>query len=206
MHFEHAHLIARIFVQSDFSDAKDVRALKESRNNCNDLFSQFHVLRFLRIDAEPREMRQTEFRRALGLMLRKLAKVIVKAIRRAAIESRPERRFANRLATRDRHSHIIIRDPADHVRVRFDVFHLLNLNRNLFLNPSFPATPRTPLSSSPLESGRSSDHSRQAKLPSRARRLSFAVPPSLCKSRPAENPLRRPRDRADRGMRRDQSA
>src|SRR6267154_3098568 len=68
-------------------------------------------------------MRQAKFRSTLGFMFGELAKVVVETSRRTAIETSPERRLADGLATGSRHSDIIIRDPADHVRMRLNVFH-----------------------------------------------------------------------------------
>ena len=74
-------------------------------------------------------MRQAEFGGALRLVLGQLAKIIVKAGGRTAVEARPERRFANRLATGDGHALVIVRDAADHVGVRFDVAHRDSVKR-----------------------------------------------------------------------------
>jgi hypothetical protein len=52
-----------------------------------------------------------------------LEKIIVEAVRAAAIEAGPERGFANGLATRDGHGLVIVGGAADHVAVRFDVAH-----------------------------------------------------------------------------------
>ncbi len=51
--------------------------------------------------------------------------IIVKAGGRTAVEARPERRFANRLAAGERHAFVIVRRAADHVGVGFDVAHKL---------------------------------------------------------------------------------
>ena len=59
-------------------------------------------------------------------------KIIVKSGGRTAVEARPERRFANRLATGERHAFVIIRRAADHVGVRFDVFHALRTRFSIF--------------------------------------------------------------------------
>src|SRR6266850_1918245 len=68
-------------------------------------------------------MRQPEFRGALRLMFGELAKVVVESIRRTAIEPSPECWLADGLASGGCHSHIIVRNPADHVRMRLNVFH-----------------------------------------------------------------------------------
>src|SRR5262250_2859708 len=74
-------------------------------------------------------MSQAKFRRALGLVLRQLTEIIVKSVHRATIESRPECRFADRLAAGRSHPGVIIRHTADHMRMGLDVPHS-------FLNPS----------------------------------------------------------------------
>ena len=66
-------------------------------------------------------------------MLGQLTKVIVKSLRRAAIKSGPKRRLTNRLTSGHHHRLIIIRRPADHVAVRFDISH--RDNQSLFPSP-----------------------------------------------------------------------
>src|SRR6266849_2579073 len=65
-------------------------------------------------------MRQPKLGRALRLVLRKLAE---KTVNGAAIKTRPESRFAHCLAAGHGHGLIIIRHPADHVGMWFDVAH-----------------------------------------------------------------------------------
>ena len=54
-------------------------------------------------------MFQAELRRALRFVLGELAEIIVKAGGGTAVEARPERRFADRLAAGDRHAFVIVR-------------------------------------------------------------------------------------------------
>src|SRR6202453_3492215 len=68
-------------------------------------------------------MRQPEFLRALRLILRELAEIIVKTIRAAPVEAGPECRFADGGASAGDHPDVIIRDAADHVCVGFDIAH-----------------------------------------------------------------------------------
>ena len=68
-------------------------------------------------------MRQPKHRGTTRLVLGQLAKVIVKSLCRAAIEACPKRRLTHRLTACHDHRLIIIRRPADHVAVRFDISH-----------------------------------------------------------------------------------
>ena len=99
-------------------------------DNGDDLFGKFHLFSFLGVDAQPGEMRQTEFGSAFRLVLGELAKVIVKAVDGTAVEPGPEGRFANRQASRRGDFHVVIGDAADHVGVRFDVFHAWGVKRD----------------------------------------------------------------------------
>src|SRR5438874_11732624 len=76
--FQHFEFIAGIFVQADFANAQDVRAIKKLRNECDDLASQRDVFGFLRVNAKPAEMWQSKFGRSLRLMLSELGEVIKK--------------------------------------------------------------------------------------------------------------------------------
>jgi len=123
VHFQHAQFVSGIFVQPDFADAQHIGPVEELRDDGEHVVREFQILGFLGIDAKPGKMRQTKLRGALRLVFRELAKIIVKAISGTAVEAGPERGLADRLATGGRHSDIIISDPADHVRMRLDVFH-----------------------------------------------------------------------------------
>ena len=119
------------------------RTLGRSRNFGNqrdDFLGELHVLGFLGIDAEPAEMFQAELRGALRLVLGELAEIIVKAVGGTAVKARPKRRFADRLATGQRHALVIVRDAADHVGMGFDVAHGMGLKvTGVGFQPFFPA-------------------------------------------------------------------
>src|SRR5436309_2191972 len=68
-------------------------------------------------------MRQAEFSRALGLVIRKLAEIIIKPLWPTAIVTGPECRLADRAASRGDHRLVVIRHAADHVSVWLDVAH-----------------------------------------------------------------------------------
>src|SRR5450432_485581 len=70
---------------------------------------KLHILGPLGIDAEPEEMFQAELGGAFWLVLGELAEIIVEAVYGTAVEARPERRLANRLATGERHAFVVIR-------------------------------------------------------------------------------------------------
>src|ERR1700722_16872833 len=89
-------------------------------------------------------MSQAELGGAFRLVLGQLGKIIKKSRRAATVEARPERRLANRLAARQRHALVIVRDAADHVGVRFDVVH--NYELEIFLRFNSCRTPKiTPI-------------------------------------------------------------
>jgi len=66
-------------------------------------------------------------------MLGELTEVIMKSGWRTAIESGPERRLANRLATGKLQLDVIVGHAANHVGVRFDVVHRDNEMETLML-------------------------------------------------------------------------
>src|SRR6266849_5214737 len=68
-------------------------------------------------------MRQTEFGRALRLVLGELREIIEKAGRRTTVEAGPEGRFADGGASGGDHVAVIVGDAADHVGMRLDVTH-----------------------------------------------------------------------------------
>ena len=133
MFFQHSHLVPAVFVEPDFTDTQDVRAFHELGNDGEHLLRKADVLRFLRVNAKPRVMRKAEHRGTTRFVLGQLTKIIVKALCGAAIEAGPECRFAYRLAPSHDHRLIIIRRPADHVAVRFDISH--RGNQSLFTSP-----------------------------------------------------------------------
>ena len=120
---EHLHLIARVLVEADFADAEHRRGFQKFWDEREDVGGERHVFRLLRIDAEPRVMRQAVLGGALGLMLRQLAEVVVEAIGRLAVEARPESWLADRRAAREDHRLVVIRGAAHHVAVWFDIAH-----------------------------------------------------------------------------------
>ena len=84
---------------------------------------ELEVLGFLGVDAEPAEMRQAVFRCPLWFVLRNLAEVVVKTLRGTAVKAGPESRFSDGGAAGGSHVTVIVRDPADHVGVRFNEAH-----------------------------------------------------------------------------------
>src|ERR1700677_1420825 len=170
MPFKNLQFVPAVLVQPDFPNPQNIRPLQKFRDNFHDLLRQPNILSLLRIDAQPGIMSQPEFRRPFRLMFRQLPEVIIKPIHRTPVEPGPKRRFAHRLATRRRHRQIIIRRPADHMRMRLDIAH-----RGKFI--SSPPRPPPPLSSSPRPTAPKSDHSTQSKPLSRAPAPSFAIPP-----------------------------
>jgi hypothetical protein len=121
--FQHLQLVAGVFVQPDFADAEHIGAIEKLRDQGDHVLRQLYVLRFLRIDAQPGEMREKELGGALRLVIRELAKVIVKTLRPAAVVSGPKGRLANGAAAGGDHRLVVVRHPADHVSVGFDVAH-----------------------------------------------------------------------------------
>src|SRR5262249_25499346 len=92
-------------------------------NQGDDFPGELHVLGFLGVDAQPGEMRQTEFGGALRFVIGELAEVIVEAFRPAAIVARPKGGFADGLAAGGDHRLVIVSHAADHVSVGFDIAH-----------------------------------------------------------------------------------
>ena len=123
VHFQDFQFIAGIFVQANLADAQDIPSLQELGNDRNDFFRELYIFGFFGIDAQPRKMRKAELCRPLWLMLGQLTKIIMKSIDGTAIESRPKRGLAHRLAACGGDFDVVIRDAADHVGVRFDVSH-----------------------------------------------------------------------------------
>src|SRR5205085_1818340 len=80
MEFEHSQFIPRVLVETDLSDAEHIWPIQKVRNDTDDFLRQFNVLSFLRIDAQPGKMDQTEFGSPFWLVLRQLAEVIVKTV------------------------------------------------------------------------------------------------------------------------------
>src|SRR5207237_234625 len=109
-----------ILVETDLANAEHVGPVQKFRNDGQHFLCQFDILRLLRVDAEPGKMRQAEFGGSLWLMLRELAKIIVKPMHRTPIKSRPKRRLAHGLTARRDHVEIIVSDAANHVSMRFD--------------------------------------------------------------------------------------
>jgi hypothetical protein len=68
-------------------------------------------------------MGQAELRGPFGFVLGQLAKIIVKTIDGAAVETSPKGGLAYGGATGSGHADVIVSDATDHVRVRFDVTH-----------------------------------------------------------------------------------
>src|SRR6185312_1482665 len=87
-------------------------------------------LSFFGIDTKPAKMFQAKFRGAFWFMFGELRKVIVKALDCAAVEACPECRFANRFASGQRHTFVIIRRAADHVSMWFDVSHGIKFQKS----------------------------------------------------------------------------
>ena len=120
---ENLELVPCVFVQPNFTDAQHIGALEKLGDDPEHVPRKSHVFGFLRIDAEPGEMRERELRGALGLIVGELAKVVVKAVNAAAVKAGPEGGLANGGAPRKTHGFIVVGGPADHVCVRLDVTH-----------------------------------------------------------------------------------
>jgi len=87
VHFQHSHFIARIFVQTDFSDSEDICAAKKFRDDSNDVFGELTSSDSFGLMQSQEKCGQTKFRGTFGFMFGKLAEIIVEAISRTAIES-----------------------------------------------------------------------------------------------------------------------
>src|SRR5690606_16196015 len=123
---EHSHFIARIPVQPNLTDAENVRSVEKLGNHLEHGACESEVLGLLRIEAEPAIMRQAEFRGACRFVRSQLPVVVTEAVNRPAVEPGPEGGFTDCHATRRDHGEVIVRRPAHHVAVRFDVAHRWN--------------------------------------------------------------------------------
>ena len=115
--------IARIAVQADFADTEDVGFREELGDHRKHIGGEGEIFGFLGVDAEPGKMRQEKLRGARGLILRELAKIVTKAINRAAIVASPEGGFADGLTPGRDHRLIVVGRAADHMAVGLDVAH-----------------------------------------------------------------------------------
>ena len=120
---EDKHLITRVLIQADFADAEDRLGLHKFGDEREHVVGQLHILGLLRVDAKPAIMREAVLGRALRLVLRELAEVIIETVRCLAVEARPEGRFADGRATRQGHRLVVVGGAAHHVAVRFDITH-----------------------------------------------------------------------------------
>ena len=118
---ENLKFIARVLVQSDFTDAQHRLALQELWNERDDFARKHWVFRFFRINAEPCVMANAVLRSALRFEVGELAEVIEEALRRRAIVSRPKCGLGDSDATSERHALIVISGARHHVDMRIDV-------------------------------------------------------------------------------------
>ena len=123
MFLEDGEFAAGVLVQADFSDSKDGGFVEKFRDDRHDLTGKSRVFSFLWIDAEPAEMGDSVFGRALWFVVGELAVVVEESGGRRAVESGPEGGLANGGAAGHRQFFVVIRGAADHVGMRFDVFH-----------------------------------------------------------------------------------
>ena len=79
---------------------------------------------------------------AFRFLVGELAKVIMKAIDTAAVEAGPEGGLTDAGATGSGHLDVVIRRPADHVTVRFDVAHCEKLREFELMVESWAMRPQ----------------------------------------------------------------
>jgi hypothetical protein len=123
MFLENLQLRAGVFVQADFSDSKHIVFLDEIGNQRHHFAGEYRIVRLLGVDAEPAKVLDTESGGSLGFVFRELAEIVVKSIRRGAVVTRPERRFTEDFTASKSEFFVVIRRAADHVSVRFNVWH-----------------------------------------------------------------------------------
>ena len=123
VHLEHGDLVPRVLVQADLADPEHVRAVEELGDDADDVRGERDVLRFLRIDAQPAEVRQSVACGAGGLEFGELTEIVAEAVDRGAVESGPERGLADGGTAGGDHVDVVVRRAADHVAVGFDVAH-----------------------------------------------------------------------------------
>ena len=128
---QHFDFISAVLVQADFADAQYGGAIQEIRNDREDIVGKFEVLGFLRVDAQPAEVRgRPNLAARLGSCSVNWQKIIVKTIRRNW-RSKPAQkalRFGKPPGNRPwpcGHLNHPVRDAADHVGMRLDVTHLV---------------------------------------------------------------------------------
>lgn len=128
---EHGAFIAGVLVEANFPYPQHIGLSQIAWNELDDFSSQGDIFRLFGIDAEPRVMLNAESACPFRLDLREVAKIVIKAVHRAAIESSPEGRFTDRHAATPGHAVIIVRGSGDHVDVWVDVVHgRVSLNGN----------------------------------------------------------------------------
>ena len=123
MFLQNLHFVPAVLVEPNLTDPEYGWSIQKFRDDCDHFFRELYILRFFRVDAEPREMRKAEFCGALRFMFRELAKIIIKSMHRTAIETGPKCRFTDRLAASRYHIQIIVGDSTYHVTVWLDVAH-----------------------------------------------------------------------------------
>ena len=113
-----------VFVEADFADAQHAGAVDEFGDHGDHFPRQRDVLGFLGVDAQPGVMLNPRPAGPRRFEFGQLAKVIAKTVDAAAVESRPERRFADGDAAHPRHPLVVIRHTGNHVHVGVDVIHV----------------------------------------------------------------------------------
>ena len=97
--------------------------MEEFGDDGEDFAGEGDVLGLFRVDAEPREMGETELGGAFGFVVGELAEVVPETLDAASVETGPESGFANGGASCGDHGFVVVRGTADHVGVGFDVTH-----------------------------------------------------------------------------------
>lgn len=123
MLFKNSHFMGGIPVQPDLPDAEDIRTVNEFRDELHHFPGKGHVLRLLRVDAQPRVMVHAELGRPGRFAFRKLHEVIPETVRGGTVIAGPERRFSYRQAACLRHGPVFVRGAAHHVYMRFYESH-----------------------------------------------------------------------------------
>ena len=95
---EDGEFVAGVLVEADLADAEHGGAVEELGDDRHDLAGEAGVVGFLRVDAEPAEVRDAELGGALRFVVGELAEVVVEALGRGAVEAGPEGGFADRRA------------------------------------------------------------------------------------------------------------
>ena len=119
--FQDGHLVLRVLVQADFTDAQHVVGLHELRNDAEYLGGEADIFGFLRIDAQPTVVVDAVLRGASRFCLGELAEIVPEALHRAPVEACPECRLGDRDAACLRHPAIVVCGAGHHVDVGIDV-------------------------------------------------------------------------------------